>query len=673
MLLTLSEYAVASALLSALGATFTGRHPRLVGSLVFPLLMVSGTLAVFSGIGILLSAQTQSAVLPLGLPWLSWHLSLDPLSGLFLAIIGIVVIAVAIYGPSYVREFEHGKDPLPVLGVFTGLFIAGMLMVVLAADAYVFMISWELMSLSSYFLVAFQHENSANRRAAFIYLLMAHIGGLCILLGFAVLAGLGGGFTFEAMRTAELSPLWATVAFLLGFVGFGMKAGIVPLHAWLPEAHPVAPSHISALMSAVMLKVAVYGFLRLVYDLIGIPGLLWYWGVLVLLVGSVTALMGVLYALMQTDIKRVLAYSSVENVGIIFIGLGLSMVFFSTGHPQLGVLGLSAALFHSLNHAVFKGLLFLGAGAVLHSCHERNMEQLGGLLKLMPWTGGFLLIGCMSIASLPPFNGFVSEWLTFQTALNEWAMEVGVLRFVIPTSAAILALTGALALACFVRLYGVSFLGQARSRRARRAREVGKGMRMAQGLLALLCVLLGVLATPVIQVLNHVPVFLSGHGLEGFDTHGWTWLTPVAHGQDDPLYSASYSAPLVLVSLLVVWGLTAWLLRRGKVKTVKRCEPWDCGFAYPNSRMQYTGTAFSQPFRRVFGGLFNVDERVEQEGRQRRYLLQVGDRAWDLFYLPVARLVQLAARQVALLQSGSIRSYLAWSLGTLVLLLWIIS
>jgi hydrogenase-4 component B len=663
--LWLAALAVALALASSGVSLGAGRRPQLLRMLAMPLLGLAGLAALAAGLVALGEGRAITATLPLGLPWLPSRVRLDALAGFFLAVIGVVTCGVGLYGPAYVRAIEHGRDSLIALGGFTGLFLTGMLLVTLADDAFLFMVAWELMSLSSYFLVAFQHENAANRRAAFLYLLMAHVGGLSILLAFGVLASFGGSFSFEAMRSGAMPFGWASVAFLLAFLGFGMKAGLVPLHAWLPEAHPVAPSHISALMSAVMLKVAVYGFLRVVFDLL--HQFHWQWGVALLLVGSVSALMGVLYALMQHDLKRLLAYHSVENLGIIFIGLGLSVVFLGTGHPVLGSLGLIAALYHTVNHALFKGLLFLGAGAILHSSHERDLEQMGGLLRRMPWTGLFFLVGCISISALPPFNGFVSEWLTFQAALQAWQLDSGVLRSLIPIASAVLALTGALAAACFVKVYGVAFLGQARSRHVRRARPVPMGMRAAQGLLAVLCLVLGIFPTGVIEVIDAVPRQILGSGLPEASAHGWLWLTPVSAA------TASYSAPLLAVILGVAAVGVAWTLRRGAVRRVRRCDAWDCGFAPPGPRMQYTATAFAQPIRRVFGLLFHVEEGVDAgEGSVARYRLRVRDRAWGLLYAPVAQAVESAARRVVRLQSGNIRVYLGWTLATLVVLLWII-
>jgi hydrogenase-4 component B len=664
--LLLAALAVLLALASSAISVAAIRAPRVLRLLVMPLFGLAGLVAMAAGLCALLQHGVATATLPMGLPWLPSQVRLDALSGFFFGVIGVVSFAVGLYGPAYVRGFEHGRESLTALGGFAGLFLAGMLLVVLADDAFLFMVAWEVMSLSSYFLVAFQHDNAANRRAAFLYLLMAHIGGLAILLGFGVLASFGGGFAFEAMRVAPLSPGWASVAFVLAFSGFGMKAGLVPLHAWLPEAHPVAPSHISALMSGVMLKVAVYGFIRFVFDLVG--GIHWQWGVAVLAVGSISALTGVLAALMQTDLKRLLAYSSVENLGIIFIGLGLALVFLGSGHLLLGALAFVAALYHVLNHALFKGLLFLGAGAIAHSTHEHDLEQMGGLLRRMPWTGLFFLSGCIAIAALPPFNGFVSEWLTFQAALQAWQLESGVLRSLIPIVSAVLALTGALVAATFVKVYGVAFLGQARSRHVRRARQVPFGMRAGQGWLAGLCLLLGVLPTAVIGVIDAVPRQLLGAGLPQAAAHGWLWLTPVSPA------TASYSAPLVVVLLAVLAGAALWGMRRGAVRRVRRCDAWDCGFAPPTVRMQYTATAFAQPIRQVFGLLFHIEESVG--GREKgvlRYQLSITDRAWGLLYTPVMRAVESASRRVVRLQSGNVRVYLGWTLATLVLLLWIIS
>ena len=673
MTLALAYLAIASALLSALIALATDRYPAVLRVTTFVLLGVSGLSAIAAGFMDLLARKIFTAQLGLGLPWLAWHLRLDPLSGFFMVVTGIVVLAVAFYGPAYVRQYQQGPQPLSVLGFFTGLFITGMLLVLMADDAFLFLVAWELMSLSSYFLVTYQHQHASNRRAGYLYLLMAEISALLILLAFGVLAQFSHSFAFHAMREAHVPPFWATIAFVLAFLGFGLKAGLIPFHAWLPEAHPVAPSHISALMSGLMLKIAVYGLIRFSYGLLN--QIHWEWGLVLLLMGTVSALWGVLYALMQHDLKRLLAYHSVENIGIIFMGLGLSMIFIGTGHPVLGVLGLIAALYHTLNHALFKSLLFLGSGAILMRTHEGDLEHMGGLIRRMPVTAFLFLIGCISISALPPFNGFVSEWLTFQSALQVSVLSNAVLRAIIPVTAALLALTGALAATCFVKVYGVAFLGRARTRRIRHAREVHWSMRVAMGILALLCLLFGVLPTVTIRILGSVTTLLLHRGLPSASLHGWLWLTPVSASV------ASYSAPLVVFGLILALGIGYVLLHpRRSSGAIRRAPAWDCGFGALSTRMQYTATAFSMPIRKIFHPAWQVEESTTVHLDPREplrvasvdYGLHIGDRFWPVLYEPVSRWVLSAARFVSRIQTGRVRTYLAYSFVTLLVLLWLI-
>lgn len=672
--LIIAYLALVSALASGILALGSDRYPNLLryGSSI--LLGLSGLAAIVAGGWALIDETPTTDLLALGLPWLKWHLRIDPLSGFFFGIVGLLVFAISLFMPGYLREYTHHdrKQSLAVLGLFTGLFILGMYLVLLADDAFVFMVSWELMSVSSYFLVAYQHLNAANRRAAFLYLLMAQIGGLAILLGFGVLAGFSGSFTFEAMRATDLSVTWASIAFALAFFGFGMKAGMVPLHAWLPEAHPVAPSHISALMSGVMLKVALYGLIRFTYDLIG--DIQWQWGLAMLIIGSASTLLGVLYALLRNNLKRLLAYSSIENIGIILSGLGLSMIFIGTGHDVLGVLGLIAALYHILSHALFKGLLFLGAGAIAHATHEYDLNNMGGLIKRMPQTAIFFLIGCLAISGLPPLNGFVSEWLTFQAALQAPALESGVLRSIIPVSAAVLALSAVLAATCFVKVYGVAFLGVARSRRVSHAQEVGIGMRLSMGLLAVLCVLCGIFPSTVISFIDAVPMMLLGQGIPSAAVHGWLWLTPISPKV------ASYSAPLVFIAVIAV-ALVSYLLLHARAVKIRRSYPWDCGFGSLNARMQYTGTAFSMPIQRIFAPVWDLKEDIEETKNPKQPLRTEGirhqllalDKSWSRLYEPIGNLVLATARQVSRIQTGSIHTYLAYSFFTLILLLWVVT
>jgi hypothetical protein len=651
------------------------RFPNLLRRLVFVLLGLSGVFAVIAGLAVLISAEVITDQISLGLPWLPWHVRFDSLSGFFFLIIGIAVIAVSIYGPGYVHSYKEKQHPFAVLGLFTGLFVTGMMLVLLADDAFFFMIAWELMSVASYFLVAFQHENSANRRAAFLYLLMAEVGALAIILSFGVLASFSDGFTFDALRQAQLSPTWASIAFVLALLGFGMKAGIVPIHVWLPEAHPVAPSHISALMSGVMLKVALYGLIRFCFDLLA--EVQWQWGVVLLVIGSISALGGILYAMMQPNLKRLLAYSSVENIGIIFMVLGLSMIFMDNGHPQLAALGFLAALLHAFNHALFKNLLFLGAGILQHQTHELNIDMMGGLIKRMPQTSALFLIGCMSISSLPLFNGFVSEWLAFQTALQVDVLDNGVLRSMIPVAAAALALTAALAAACFVKVFGLIFLGLPRSRNSEKAHEVtDKGMLIGPALLAGLCFLFGIFPGLIINLINGVAKQLLEQSLPNDTSMSWLWLAPVSAHQ------ASYSAPLVLIGVLLAGFITFWYLRRNPdTKTMRIAPTWDCGFGGLTARMQYTSSAFTMPFRRIFANAWIIDEQIDKDMRGAmnldvaavHYKLQVEDHSWPKLYLPIAHAVNTLAKHVGRIQTGNIRVYLSYSFVTLIIMLWVIS
>ncbi|PKM11566.1 MAG: hydrogenase 4 subunit B [Gammaproteobacteria bacterium HGW-Gammaproteobacteria-3] len=650
-------------------------YALLLRHLPFVLLGISGVAAVLVGAVELSGDFSASATLPLGLPWLHWHVRIDALSGFFFCVLGLPLVAVSLFGPGYVREFEDSKaHALAILGFFTGLFVAGMEMVLLADDAFFFMIAWEWMSVASYFLVAYHHEQSASRRASFLYLLMAEIGALCIILGFGVLVAFSGGFTFDALREVQLTPLWASAAFVLALLGFGMKAGLVPIHAWLPEAHPAAPSHISALMSGVMLKIAVYGFLRFIWDLL--PEMFWEWGVLVLVTGASSAILGILYALQQQNLKRLLAYSSVENIGIIFTSLGLAIIFFSTGYPQFGALGLLAGLLHCFNHALFKTLLFLGAGCVLHQTHEINLEKMGGLIHRMPKLAALFLVGTLSISALPPLNGFVSEWLTLQAALQATHLESGVLRSLIPTAAAVLALTGALGVACFVKVYGVAFLGLPRSLHIAHAHEVNDmGMLAGPALLALCCVLFGVFPTPLIDGIRGVIEKLTGAVLPNVTALGWLWVTPV------DAKMASYSPILVLISLLVAGALCYYLLHRGNYFKPRRAEPWDCGFGGLNARMQYTSGAFSMPVRRIFNPVYKISETLDAQTEDPehwrvtalKYQFQVEDKSWYALYQPTGQAVTHLARRLGRIQTGSIRTYLGYSFVTLIFLLWVIS
>ena len=641
------------------GGAFFARH------LAFPMGALAGLVLAWLGVEAVWLPAAQMT-LPLGMPDLPFHLRLDPLAAFFLLLLGSVAAGISVYAAGFFRTETPGR--LALIGLQYHVFLASMAFVILADDAYLFMVAWETMALSSYFLVTTDHQQPAIRSAGFLYLLIAHLGALAILLCFGVMHGGLGDYTFDALRAAALEPKWATVAFLLAFFGFGAKAGMIPLHVWLPEAHPAAPSPVSALMSGIMIKTAIYGMVRVIYDLIG--GVRWEWGMLVLVVGAATTLFGVLYALMQHDLKLLLAYHSVENIGIILLGLGMSMVFIGFGHPAAGILGLIAALYHTLNHAVFKGLLFLGAGSILHSAKLRNLNEMGGLIRGMPKTAFYFLIGALSISALPPLNGFVSEWLTFQTALQAPVLQNGVVRSLLPLFAAVLALAGALTAMCFVKVYGVAFLGRPRQpghgvAAPAGGHDAGNMERFGMAWLAAGCFVLGLFPAPFLLMLNRVGVSLTGQGLsnEALESN-WLWLVPTASAQ------ASYSPVIFLIVIIGVTLLTFLLVRRFYHGRVRFADPWDCGFPAQTPRMQDTADAFGQPIRHVFGPVFLIQRHMPKpDDSAPRFSLKIEDRHWVLLYLPVARLVAYLSSKIGLLQRGRISIYLLYSFLTLIGLL----
>jgi formate hydrogenlyase subunit 3/multisubunit Na+/H+ antiporter MnhD subunit len=629
---------------------------------LFPAGAAAGlALAALGARAVWLPASTL--VLPLGLPGLPFHLRLDPLAGFFLLLLGGVAAGVSVYSIGYFRGESAAR--LRLISLQYHVFLAAMAFVVLADDAYLFMVAWETMALASYFLVTTDHQRPAIRSAGFLYLLVAHIGAIAVLLSFGVMHGGGGDYSFDALREAPLTPFWASVAFVLAFIGFGAKAGIVPLHVWLPEAHPAAPSPVSALLSGVMIKTAIYGIVRVSFDIIG--AVRWEWGMLVLLVGAGTTLFGVLFALMQHDLKRLLAYHSVENIGIILLGLGLSMVFFGFGHREAGILGLIAALYHTLNHAVFKGLLFLGAGSILHATGLRDLNAMGGLIRTMPATAFYFLIGALAISALPPLNGFVSEWLTFQAALQASQLEHGVVRSLLPLFAATLALAGALTAMCFVKVFGVAFLGRPR-RPAEAAAAHGDASlpeRLGLAWLTAGCFALGLFPAAMLLTLDRVGVSLTGGSPSSAALQSsWLWLVPTHAAQ------ASYSPLIFLAVVLAVVLVTVRLVRRFYHGRMRLADPWDCGFPESSPRMQDSADAFGQPIRHVFGPLYLMKRHLPApEEPSPRYSLKVEDRHWYWMYLPIARLAEYASSKVALLQRGRISTYLLYSFATLIALL----
>ena len=629
-----------------------------VGRTLFPLGALCGVaLAVVSLVS--LDAPPERVVLVIGLPQLPMHLRRDALASLFLFLLGGASAGISVFAAGYFRR-GHGTSA-GLLCLQYHLFLASMGFLLLADDAYAFMVAWETMALSSYFLVTSQHSLPEIRRAGFLYLLMAHVGALAILLAFGVMQGGSWQFTFEAMRGAHLTPFWAAVAFLLALFGFGAKAGLVPLHVWLPEAHPAAPSPVSALMSGVMLKTAVYGVLRVTFDLLGQPA--WWWGVVALGVGLFSALYGVIFAAAQTDMKRLLAWSSIENVGIIFTALGLAIVFHGVGMAGLAALALIAVLYHALNHSFMKSLLFCGTGAVLHSTGERNLGRLGGLIHRMPWVAWLSLVGALALAGLPPLNGFVSEWLLLQAFLFAHQVPQTFVNMLLPLGAALVALAAALAAYVMVKFYGVIFLGQPREPTLIHAHDAGLLERAGLLWLALGCVALGLLPTQVVGALRTVTRQLAHVDLPD-PTAPWWLLEPL------PGRLASYSGLAFFLAVTAVVLLTMLGVRLFYHQRVRRAAPWDCGFARLDARMQDTAEGFGQPIRHIFEPFFAMQRQLPSAfDRAPSYRVFIADRIWQRLYVPLGSLVQRVADACAVLQQGRIATYLLYSFVTLVVLL----
>ncbi|BCK88495.1 hydrogenase-4 component B [Sideroxyarcus emersonii] len=636
------------------------RSPQLINNVVFPLSALASLLLAATGLWAL-AATPGIMVLPLGLPDLPFHLRLDPLSGFFLILLGGASLGVSLFSAGYFRTMAGGT--LGLLCLEYHLFLAGMTLVLLADDAYMFMVAWETMALSSYFLVTTDHAIPDIRKAGYLYLLIAHVGAIAILLSFGVMQGGHGigAYTFDAMRGAQLSTFWSSAAFLLALFGFGAKAGVLPLHVWLPEAHPAAPSPVSALMSGVMLKTAIYGILRVTFDLLGTQ--LWWWGVLALALGLLTAVFGVMFAAVQGDMKRLLAYSSIENIGLLLVGIGLTIIFHVYGKNTLAALSLTATLYHSLNHAMFKSLLFVGTGAILHATGERNMGRLGGLIHRMPWAAMLMLVGVLAIAGLPPLNGFVSEWLLLQAFLLSPGLPNSYINMLVPVAAAVIALAAALAAYVMVKFYGVIFLGQPREKVLEHAHDAGNWERIGMAWLALVCVALGLAPVFVVQQIDLVSRMLIGSGL-GNAAANWVFLAPVDTER------ASYSPLYFLLAVLAVMLLTTVLVRRLYHGRVRRSPPWDCGFPAQTARMQDTAEGFGQPIRRIFEPFFRIERNVPSPfDTHPRYHGQSDDRLWYILYLPVKQLTERLSSLTSLLQHGRIHLYLTYTFATLLVLL----
>lgn len=647
---------------------FTKSNARLTNYLAHSIALMGCTMAILCAIFVFIQGKV-TVVLPVVLPFGPIGGSIDYLSAYFLLIVGIVGVATSIYAYGYSREYYTCRLPA-MAGLYNG-FLLSMVLVFTVSHVVAFIIAWEVMSVVSFLLVNHEYEKNVNTRSAYIYIVMTHIGTVFIISAFLLLAVGAGSMDFSQLKGSLVSENLRNVIFVCVLIGFGTKAGMVPLHIWLPRAHPAAPSHVSALMSGVMLKTAIYGMCRFFLDFLG-TGPVW-WGVVILVLAIITAVIGVLYAFIEHDLKRLLAYSSVENIGIILLGIGAGMVFMSKGQPVLAGVAFSAALYHAFNHALFKSLSFMGAGAVLQAAHTKNIEQLGGLIKKMPYTAVFCLVSSVAIASLPPLNGFISEWLTFQVLLFLPQALAGITgKFFSALLIALLGLTGALAAACFVEAFGITFLAKPRSKKAEQAVEAAPSMLVAMGIVAGLCIVLGLWPWGMLTILSQTLMSFSGIDTRGLVNPDWYVLAP-ATGQSDGGIST-----VVIILLLLSGSAVAILLHSifGKGKN-ELGETWTCGII-PNYHMEYTAAGFSKSIRMVFKRivhshyetLVNTNDN-QYHGRKLFYQVRIRYLFVSALYSPINEAIIRTARFMKSIQTGSVQLYVGYIMVvTVVILIW---
>jgi hydrogenase-4 component B len=635
-----------------LATILVGLLRRTGGGPLLPLLLGGGSAAL-----LLASLGGGDAAFRLPLPWFlgaaGIELVADPLSRWFLTLIGVLGGAAALFSPGYLHHMRH-QVALGLVWSALALLLISMAGVVLARNAILFLVAWELMALSSFALVAADHEQHSVRHAALIYLGATRVGTAFLMGGFLWAHQITGSWEFARWTMAGPAALGPA---LLIFVGLATKAGGWPFHLWLPFAHPAAPAPVSAVMSGVMIKTAIYAMLRLFVDGGLAPAAL---GPVILILGAITAFWGVLFALLQRDLKRLLAYSSVENIGLLLMGIGLALWARRHDLPAVAALATAAVLFHSLNHALFKGLLFLGAGALDAALHTRDLEQMGGLLRRMPWTGVCFVVGAVAICGLVPLNGFVSEWLLYRALFGLAGAPVPVaMRLVGLLLVGWVAVVGALALATFTKAVGIAFLGQPRGAPAARSRERKGGMIGAQLGLAALCALAALFAPAVLA-----------------------WMAPVRAqllGAPPAVTTPAGLAPLTAALLAILLGLAAWSARAEGKRPRRPFITWECGFGTLGPRTQYTAASFSQPIARLFGGLYRYSQELHLEGHDRRHfpervMVEPGYEPYleTRVYTPmIAFLRHFSTTLVARLQAGSIHQYLLSMALALLLLLWL--
>lgn len=608
-------------------------------------------------------------------PPLSFSFHIDPLSVFFIFVISLIALFCSIYGVGYIRHY-YKKYSIGALGFFYHAFIAGLFMVVTASNGVFFLIAWEIMSFASYFLVVYDWHDQDNVRAGFLYLIMTYIGTAFIILAFLLLYQYVGSFDFAAIKLASPAiPFYIkNSVFILALIGFGTKAGIIPFHIWLPAAHPAAPSHVSALMSGVMIKTGIYMMIRIFFDMFQTVPL--WWGIVVLVIGLTSSLLGVLYALTEHDIKRLLAYHSIENIGIILLGLGAALIFASSGKPALALFALGAALFHTLNHATFKSLLFLSAGSVINQTHTRNIEEYGGLIRYMPLTAMFFLIGSMAISALPPFNGFFSEWMIFQSLLQGMMTADILVKSIFILATGSLAITGGLALACFVKAFGVTFLARPRSEEVAHAKESSFALLVGMSALALLCLLFGIfsayLGSAFIKIGSGFAIF--SEELEAvLPSSKFSLMAPNAFGS----VSAFAIFSIFVSAILIIIFLIRFVINRKQ--KIEIGATWDCGTDL-TPRMEITATGFSRSIIRIFSGILRPtyqheikyhDSEMRFLAKSRKVHMGLRDVYRTYLYQPLNVATIAVSRRINKIQSGSLNMYVLYILIAVVIALFL--
>lgn len=601
---------------------------------------VASILVLLFSVEILFSTQSYNLMAYQITPTFQFAFFVDRLAAFFLAVVTIVSIAVSIYSIQYVEHSTH-DDRKNLIVSFMSVFIVSMILVIASASMFAFLFFWETMALASFLLVMIKHEQKETQKAGMFYFVMTHLSTLFILFSFLFIWTTTG---ISNIQQIAATPLITSVAFVFLFIGFGIKAGIIPFHKWLPYAHSASPSNISALMSGVMIKVGLYGIIRFVLLM---PMQTW-WGVLILAAGTISAVLGVIYALKEHDIKRLLAYHSIENVGIILLGVGLYVVFNLAGFEAIALLALAGGLFHTLNHAIFKSLLFMTSGSIINTMGTRNIEKMGGLIKRMPKTAILFLIGAVSISALPPFNGFVSELMIFQAFLQSVALNNPFLQLILIASLAVLALTSALAAVCFVKAFGITFLALPRSEEAKTAHESPRLMLLGSAILASLCVILGLFSVQIFGIL-------------GF----------------------SFPLPNMLFIGVILSGFYIFayaVLRNTGIREERITETWNCGISTPNSSMEYTASGFAEPIMTVLRWILGTEKKIDRKYHEDEKIIfkegnakiQINKFFENSVYSPIANFVQKVSLKISEMQRGDVDFHVAYTFATIIIFLLII-